>query len=112
MKIVELISNLNNLSKFINKEYELPFLLRRAIKKNYSVMLEEYKIFEESKKPLIDGYEYKSAEEKAIVDEKCRELLMTEVDIEIIKVNINEMADLKMSYKDELLIEFMLNEEE
>lgn len=112
MKIVELISNLNNLSKFINKDYELPFLLRRAIKKNYAVMLEEYKIFEETRKPLIDGYDNKSDEEKAIIDEKCRELLNTEIDIELVKVDVNVLADVKMPYKDELLIEFMLNEEE
>lgn len=112
MKIVDLINNLNNLSKFIGKDYELPFLLRRAIKKNYNVMLEEYKTFEETKKPLIDGYDEKSDEEKATIDEKCRELLNTEIDIEIMKVDVNVLADLKMPYKDELLIDFMLNEEE
>lgn len=112
MKIVELISNLNNLGKFIGKDYELPFLLRRGIKKNYSMMLEEYKIFEETKKPLVEGYDEKSDEEKATIDEKCRELLNTEIGIELIKVDVNVLTDVKMPYKDELLIEFMLNEED
>lgn len=102
MKIFQIIKCANDLGEFVNKNYELPFLLRRAIKKNYKVLYEEYSIFDEERKKLLaDG-------EK----DKITELLNTEIDIELVKVDVNVLADVKMPYKDELLIEFMLSEEE
>lgn len=112
MKIIEIINNLNNLGKFVEKNYELPFILRRAIKKNHKALMEEYNIYDEQRKELLADIDNKTAEEKAEIDKKFREFLNTEIDLEIIKVDINVLADIKMPYKDELLIAFMMNEEE
>lgn len=106
MKIYEIINAINNLNEFIKKKYEIPFVLRRAIKKNYNVLYEEYKIYDEQRKEIV------AKEDETIVNEELKTLLNTDIDIEVVKVNVDVLADIKMPYTDELLIEFMLNEEE
>lgn len=106
MKIYEIINAINNLNKFVEKKYEIPFALRRAIKKNYNVLLEEYKIYDEQRKEII------AKEDETVVNEELKTLLNTDIDVEVVKVNVDVLADIKMPYTDELLIEFMLNEEE
>lgn len=112
MKVFEIINAINNLGKFVEKNYELPFSLRRAIKKNHKTLMEEYNIYDEQRKELLADIDSKTDEEKGEIDKKFKELLNTDIDLEIIKVDINALSDIKMPYKDELLIEFMLNEEE
>ena len=106
MKIYEVINAINNLNEFIKKKYEIPFVLRRAIKKNYSVLLEEYKIYDEQRKEIV------AKEDEQSATEELKTLLNTDIDVEVVKVNVDVLADIKMPYTDELLIEFMLNEEE
>ena len=106
MKIYEVINAINNLNEFIKKKYEIPFVLRRAIKKNYNVLLEEYKIYDEQRKEIV------AKEDETVVNEELKALLNTDIDVEVVKVNVDVLADIKMPYTDELLIEFMLNEEE
>lgn len=106
MKIYEVINAINNLNEFIKKKYEIPFALRRAIKKNYNVLLEEYKIYDEQRKEIV------AKEDEQSATEELKALLSTDIDIEVVKVNVDVLADIKMPYTDELLIEFMLNEEE
>ena len=106
MKIYEIINAINNLNEFIKKKYEIPFVLRRAIKKNYNTLFEEYKIYDEQRKEIV------AKEDETIVNEELKTLLNTDIDIEVVKVNVDVLADIKMPYTDELLIEFMLNEEE
>ena len=106
MKIYEIINAINNLNEFIKKKYEIPFVLRRAIKKNYNALYEEYKIYDEQRKEIV------AKEDETIVNEELKTLLNTDIDIEVVKVNVDVLADIKMPYTDELLIEFMLNEEE
>ena len=106
MKIYEVINAINNLNEFIKKKYEIPFVLRRAIKKNYNVLYEEYKIYDEQRKEIV------AKEDETVVNEELKALLNTDIDVEVVKVNVDVLADIKMPYTDELLIEFMLNEEE
>ena len=106
MKIYEVINAINNLNEFIKKKYEIPFVLRRAIKKNYNVLLEEYKIYDEQRKEIV------AKEDETVVNDELKTLLNTDIDVEVVKVNVDVLADIKMPYTDELLIEFMLNEEE
>lgn len=106
MKIYEIINAINNLNKFIEKKYELPFILRRAIKKNYNMLYEEYKIYDEQRKDFM------KREDKEQMEADIKELLNTKIDIELVKVDVEVLADINMPYTDELLIEFMLNEEE
>lgn len=106
MKIYEVINAINNLNEFIKKKYEIPFVLRRAIKKNYNTLFDEYKIYDEQRKEIV------AKEDETIVNEELKTLLNTDIDVEVVKVNVDVLADIKMPYTDELLIEFMLNEEE
>ena len=106
MKIYEVINAINNLNEFIKKKYEIPFVLRRAIKKNYNTLFDEYKIYDEQRKEIV------AKEGETIVNEELKTLLNTDIDVEVVKVNVDVLADIKMPYTDELLIEFMLNEEE
>ena len=106
MKIYEVINAINNLNEFIKKKYEIPFVLRRAIKKNYNMLYEEYKIYDEQRKEIV------AKEDETVVNEELKALLNTDIDVEVVKVNVDVLADIKMPYTDELLIEFMLNEEE
>lgn len=106
MKIYEVINAINNLNEFIKKKYEIPFVLRRAIKKNYNTLFEEYKIYDEQRKEIV------AKEDEQSATEELKALLNTDIDIEVVKVNVDVLADIKMPYTDELLIEFMLNEEE
>ena len=106
MKIYEVINAINNLNEFIKKKYEIPFVLRRAIKKNYNMLYEEYKIYDEQRKEIV------AKEDETVVNEELKALLNTDIDVEVVKVKVDVLADIKMPYTDELLIEFMLNEEE
>ena len=106
MKIYEVINAINNLNEFIKKKYEIPFVLRRAIKKNYNTLFEEYKIYDEQRKEIV------AKEDEQSATEELKALLNTDIDVEVVKVNVDVLADIKMPYTDELLIEFMLNEEE
>lgn len=106
MKIYEVINAINNLNEFIKKKYEIPFVLRRAIKKNYNTLFDEYKIYDEQRKEIV------AKEDEQSATEELKALLNTDIDIEVVKVNVDVLADIKMPYTDELLIEFMLNEEE
>lgn len=106
MKIYEVINAINNLNEFIKKKYEIPFVLRRAIKKNYNTLFDEYKIYDEQRKEIV------AKEDEQSATEELKALLNTDIDVEVVKVNVDVLADIKMPYTDELLIEFMLNEEE
>lgn len=106
MKMFQLIKNVNSVREFVAKNYELPFSLRRAIKKNEKAMIEEYVIFDEERNRIrtsdIDDEEKKQKEVK---------MLNEELDIEIIKLPIEILADINMTLADEELISFMLEEE-
>ena len=106
MKIYEIINAINNLNEFIKKKYEIPFTLRRAIKKNHNTLFEEYKIYDEQRKEIVEK------EDETVVNEELKTLLNTDIDVEVVKVNVDVLANIDMPYTDELLIEFMLNEEE
>ena len=63
MKIREIMTNLTNLTKVIRKDVDMPFELRRAMRRNYKVLSEEYGLYEEEriklKKKLEEGTEEK-----------------------------------------------------
>lgn len=103
---LEVISCINSLNSFVGKDYRLPYELRRAIKKNTNTLLEEYKIYKEELDRISEEITEPAELEKAKI-----KLLNTEIEIELIKLPVNILSEIDMSYQDEKLLEFMLIEE-
>lgn len=103
MKILELIENLNSMREFVEKGYELPFSLRRAIRLNDEVMVKEYIIFDEERN-RIKASELSEDE----INNKLVELANTEVDVKIEKCNYDVMQQVTIPITDENMIMFML----
>lgn len=103
MKILNLIDNLNNMREFVNKGYELPFSLRRAIRLNDEVMVKEYIIFDEERNRIKQ-----SELNKDEINDKLVELANTEVDVKIEKVSYDIMETVTIPIQDENMIMFML----
>ena len=108
MKIREIMTNLTNLAKVIRKDVDMPFELRRAMRRNYKVLSEEYGLYEEEriklKKKLEEG-----TEEKEVAAE-LEKILDTEIDIDLIKVSENILETVVCSTSDEMLLQFMLED--
>ena len=108
MKIREIMTNLTNLTKVIRKDVDMPFELRRAMRRNYKVLSEEYGLYEEEriklKKKLEEG-----TEEKEVAAE-LEKILDTEIDIDLIKVSENILETVVCSTSDEMLLQFMLED--
>ncbi len=103
MKYFELIKNLNSMREFVEKGYELPFTLRRAIRLNDEVMVKEYIIFDEERN-RIKASELSEDE----INNKLVELANTEVDVKIEKCNYDVMQQVTIPITDENMIMFML----
>lgn len=108
MKTKEIIANLTNLAKVIRKDIDMPYELRRAMRKNYNTLSEEYKIYEEERTKLI--MQLKAGENDKEIEEKLEAILETEVDIDIIKVSESLMETVVCSTSDEMAIQFMLED--
>lgn len=106
MKTKEIIANLTNLAKVIRKDIDMPYELRRAMRKNYNTLSEEYKIYEAERSKLIK--QLKEGENEKEIEEKLEAILETEVDINIIKVSETLMETVVCSASDEMAIQFML----
>lgn len=111
MTYAKIIEYIKRLRKFAEKNYELPFIVRRAIKKNHKALLEEYKLYDEEYQPLVADYESKTDEEKEEINKKVMEMLNTETDLQLETVSVMMLADVNMTLADEELIDFMLVEE-
>lgn len=103
MKILELIKNLNTMREFVDKGYELPFSLRRAIRLNDEVMVKEYIIFDEERNRIKQ-----SGISEDEINDKLVELANTEVDVKIEKVSYDIMETVTIPIQDENMIMFML----
>lgn len=103
MKIKEIITSLNLMREFVDKGYELPFKLRRAIRINDEKMLKEYLIFDEERNKINEKDISKEEKEREIFD-----LLETEIDIELEKVSYDIMETVTIPMSDENMIMFML----
>ena len=108
MKIREIMTNLTNLTKVIRKDVDMPFELRRAMRRNYKVLLEEYGLYEEEKIKLKKKLE-EGTEEKEVAAE-LEKILDTEIDIDLIKVSENVLETVVCSTSDEMLLQFMLED--
>lgn len=132
MKITnsQIIANINALNVFINKDIPLPYLARRAIMKNHKMLMEEYKMYRSVYEKLENELRLKvdtrfkgksedemSKEEKQELAElreqtakQIDELLAAEVEVEIYMIPDNLLENLDLSLKDEMAIEFMIEE--
>ena len=123
MQVREVIANINNLAKVIKKEIPMPYPLRRAIRKNYATLSEEYRIFDEERMKIIAPIQgadegNMSVEElstfkktKEEIGQKIDEMLNAEVDVQIIKVSETALENVDLTVSDEIAIEFMIEEE-
>lgn len=111
MTYAKIIEYIKRLRKFAEKEYELPFILRRAIKKNHKALVEEYKIYDEEYQSLVADIENKTEEEKVEINAKLIETLNTETNLELEKLSVDVLENTNMTLVDEELIDFMLIEE-
>lgn len=111
LKLSIVIEYLLRLQEFGKKNYKLPFIVRRAIKKNHEALLSEYKIFKEESDELTEGLADKSNEEKAEIDATIQKMLEVEVKMELETFSVNELSNIDMTLADEELIEFMFNKE-
>lgn len=108
MKIREIITNLNNLAKVIRKDMDMPYELRRAMRKNYKALSEEYGLYEEERVKLKKKME-EGTEEKDVAAE-LETILDTEVNIDIVKVSESVLETVVCSASDEMLLQFMLED--
>ena len=106
-KIIEVIKGIR---EFASKEYKLSATVRMAIRRNHKALVEEYKIYDEEYRQLTEGYDEKSAEEKAEINKELIELLNTKVEVDIQKVPYESLANVDMSLGDEDLLMFMIEE--
>ena len=106
MKTKEIIANLTNLAKVIRKDIDMPYELRRAMRKNYNTLSEEYKIYEEERSKLI--IQLKEGENEKEIEEKLEAILETEVNVDIIKVSESLMENVVCSTSDDMSLQFML----
>lgn len=124
MQVREVIANINSLAKVIKKDVSMPYSLRRAIRKNYATLYEEYRLFDEERMKIITPIQgadegNMSVEElstfkktKEEIGQKIDEMLNAEVDIQIIKVSETALENVDLTVSDEIAIEFMIEEVE
>lgn len=103
MKIKEIMANLQLMREFVAKGYELPFLLRRAIRLNDEKMMKEYLIFDSERERIKS-----SQVDEQEINQRLVELIETEIDIEIKKCPYDIMEQVTIPIQDENMIMFML----
>lgn len=119
MKNIEMINIIDRLEKFINKETQVPYKVRRAIVKNRQALVSEYSIYDAERSKLRDSLGkkkenmteqekkvYKEKEEE--VNAKIAEILNEEVDIDIIKISESDLDIDTLTIKDLIALDFMV----
>jgi len=117
-----LVNSVQVLSKLNNAE--LPVKVSYKLAKNIKNIEKELSIYEEEKQKLINKYSEKDEEGKSKVNENgminildvenwnkdIKELLEIEVEINVEKINIDELAksDLKLTPAELILIDYMI----
>ena len=99
MTVQEVIKAVNDTTQFTALDLKLPYLLRRAIRKNINTLVDEYKIFDAERNRILD----EGGDEQEII-----KMLNEEVEVSIEMISEAELIDVTVSYQDELLIEYML----
>lgn len=125
MKNKDIIVAINAMNKIIGKEdVKIAYEIRRAIRKNHPVFMEEYEIMNEERKRLASStsdvkVEELSVEEynefnikKKAVEQEIMNLLEKEVDIEVVKVSESFLRESELSLAEEMALEFMLEPDE
>lgn len=104
MKNIEIINCINNLDEFIKKDIPVSYKVRRAIVKNRQALIDEYKLFEEERKRLLE-----SGKKDEELNKELNNIIYNEdIDISFIMINENDLEIEGMSVKDELILEFMI----
>lgn len=126
----KIITNINRLTAFIEKDIEVPYTVNRAITKNYEALSEEYYIFDKERKRLVkklnkeieqllNGQQENevSAEVTKKIEElreeyeqKIEDIIETDVEVKIESLNETDIETLKLVPKDRLALEFMIKE--
>lgn len=100
----QIIDTLNGITAIIQRKDVLPYAVRRAIRKNYHTLLDEYNIFDEARNTLENVTERER-------EEKIKEMLNTNVDLEIIYIDEGQLDGCPFSVADEMTLEFMIKED-
>lgn len=104
MKNIEMVTAVNGLQAFIDKEKELPVSVSVAISANMKNLLRELEPYEEARVKIM--------KKKAGRDKEFKELLALEADVSIRMIELNTLLGFEMSTKDFMALEFMLVETE
>lgn len=116
MKLIEVILTANRLNEFVKKDKELPFELARAITKNGKILSNECEIYENERQKFMSNIESMTEEEKQKADTRLKEMLDTDIEIDIQKVSMDKMQAyanenrIVLSAKDFLALDFMISE--
>ena len=109
MKNIEIISHINGLQDVITRHAKdrLPVKLSYSINKNHKRLMEEYRSYEEEYNKLDD----KSKEMgESGPSSELKELLEIDVEVDLVKVSINEIRSDILTYEDISILDFMLDE--
>lgn len=100
----QIINAINGIAAIINRNDILPYTVRRAIRKNYNTLMEEYSIYDEQRGLITNN--------DCFNEEKLTELLNQNVDVNIAYINECEFENCPFTIKDEMALEFMIKESE
>jgi hypothetical protein len=97
---------------------DLPVKTAYALNKDFQKMNIEFKAYEEAKMKLFDKYGEKQPDEKIIIkpeniktfQKEIGELLETEVEIDLWKVKLENLGDVKFSALELGMLEFLIEE--
>lgn len=100
----QIINAINGITTIINRNDILPYTVRRAIRKNYNALMEEYSIYDEQRDLITNS--------DCFNEEKMADLLKQNVDVNIAYINESDLEDCPFTIKDEIALEFMIKESE
>lgn len=101
----QIIENNNKLVQFINKKYAMPWIPRRAVVKNYTVLQDEAVLLNKSLEDIKN-----SEKDEGVRTAKIRTMLGVEIDVNIIKIPEDTLNIDGLTPEDELLLRFMVDE--
>lgn len=110
MTNLEIINHINSLNEFVSKDKSIPGKLGYAISRNIKIMMDEYNIYAEERKKILNGES--ESEISAEKMQQIQEILEVDVDLNLIKIDstVMDRCD-NLSAKDWLALEFMIKEE-
>ncbi len=112
MNMKQIIEAINGTYAFINKDYKLPYPLRRAMRKNLKELNSEYVIFDEERKRILSEIDSTNAYEIEGADNAILQMLDMEVTVEIEMVSEKHLENVDSTYNEEMGIDYMILWEE